>query len=133
MGTNMKQTLLTLIFFGTLGSVALPAQSSASSKEKAKPTYVPSYNKLERADYEYDPYYRDEETKKRQKEAKEAYERKQKEQKVLEKKRKAQNKEKQKILQKKNKEAYDKAMKEFENRKKNPNTNNSIIISDKPI
>ena len=129
----MKNRLLTLIFLGTLCIAELPAQPSASSKEKAKPAYVPSYNQLSRDDYEYDPYYRDEETLKRQKEAKEAYEQKQKEKEVLEKERKAKNKETQKILQKKNKEAYDKEMKAFENRKKNPNTKNSIIISDKPI
>ncbi|HIQ47104.1 MAG TPA: hypothetical protein EYH57_05725 [Sulfurovum sp.] len=129
----MENRLLTLILLGTLSIIEAPAQSSSASKEKVKPAYVQSYNQLGRDDYVYDPLYRDAETLKKQKEAQEAYEHKQKEKEALEKERKAKNKEIQKILQKKNKEEYDKAMKAYENRKKNPNTKNSIIISDKPI
>ena len=129
----MKNIVLAFMLSGTLYSTALHAKPSGNTKEKVKPSFVPSYNQLGRDDYVYDPYYRDAETIKRQEEERKALKLKKEKMEALEKERKAKNKATQKILQKKNKASYDKAMQEYENRRKNNKTHNSIIISDKPI
>ena len=123
----MKNLLLSIVFFTTLVFAEITAKPSVPSRP-SKPITKPSYDRLNRDDYAYNPYYNDQEIaqKKKLAEKKEKIE-------VLEKELNATRRAEQKELQKKNKAKYDKAMKKFDNRESSIQTENSIIISDEPI
>ena len=124
----MKNILLTVILFGTLSFTNFTAQPSRPSKPITKPIVKPSYDRLSKDGYVYNPYYNDAEIaqEKAIKKNKSIIE-------ALEKELNATRRAEQKALQKKNKAEYDKAMKKFDNRKSTIQTENSIIISDEPI
>jgi len=124
----MKNILLTFILFGTLSFADFTAQPSRPSKPITKPIVKPSFDRLGRDDYAYNPYYNDAEIAQEN-----ALEVKKAKIEALEKELNATRRTEQKALQKKNKEEYDKAMKKFDNREKTIPTENSIIISDEPI
>jgi len=124
----MKHILLTVILFGTLSFTNFTAQPSRPSKPITKPIVKPSFDRLSRDDYVYNPYYNDEEIAQEK-----ALKVKKAKIEALEKELNATRKAEQKALQKKNKAEYDKAMKKFDNREKTIQTKNSIIISDEPI
>ena len=54
----MKNILLAFILFGTLSFTEITAQPS---KPITKPINKPSYDRLNRDNYAYNPYYNDEE------------------------------------------------------------------------
>ena len=124
----MKNILLTAILFGALSFTNFTAQPSRPSKPITKPINKPSYDRLSRDDYVYNPYYNDEEIAQEK-----ALKEKNRKLEALEKELNATRRVEQKALQKKNKAEYDKAMKEFDNRRKNIQTENSIVVSDEPI
>ena len=124
----MKNILLTFILFGTLSFTNFTAQPSRPSKPVTKPVVKPSYDRLSRDDYAYNPYYNDEEIAQEK-----ALKTKKSKIEALEKELNATRRTEQKALQNKNKAAYDKAMKKFDNRKSTIQTENSIVISDEPI
>ena len=124
----MKHILLTVILFGTLSFTNFTAQPSRPSKPITKPIVKPSFDRLSRDGYVYNPYYNDEEIAQEK-----ALKVKKAKIEALEKELNATRKAEQKALQKKNKAEYDKAMKKFDNREKTIQTENSIIISDEPI
>ena len=124
----MKNTLLGLLLTFTFTFADVVTKPSLPSKPIVKPIVKPSYDRLNRDDYDYNPLYNDTEIEQEKKlsEKKEKIE-------ALEKELNAKQKVEQKALQKKNKAQYDKEMKKFDNRKSKVKTENSIIISDKPI
>ena len=127
----MKNTLLGFLLTFTYifaDVVAKPSPPSLPSKPIVKPIVKPSYDRLTRDDYVYNPLYNDTEI-----EQEKALAKKREQIEALEKELNATQKVEQKALQKKNKAQYDKEMKKFENRKSKVKTENSIIISDKPI
>jgi hypothetical protein len=124
----MKNILLTFILFGTLCFTELTAQPSRPSKPITKPIVKPSYDRLGRDDYTYNPYYNDAEIAQEK-----ALKEKKAKTEALEKELNATRRAEQKALQKKNKAEYDKAMKKFDNRESTIPTKNSIIVSDEPI
>ena len=124
----MKHILLTVILFGTLSYTNFTAQPSRPSKPIMKPIVKPSFDRLSRDNYIYNPYYNDEEIAQEK-----ALKVKKAKIEALEKELNATRRTEQKALQKKNKAEYDKAMKKFDNREKTIPTENSIIISDEPI
>ena len=121
----MKNILFAFILFGTLSFTEFTAQPS---KPITKPINKPSYDRLSRDDYAYNPYYNDEEIAQEK-----ALKEKNRKLEALERELNATRKAEQEVLQKKNKVEYDKAMKKFDNRKKTIQTENSIVVSDKPI
>ena len=123
----MKYILLSIVLFTTLILADVTAKPSRPSKPITKPIEKPSYDRLTRDDYVFNPYYNDAEIAQEKKlaEKREKIE-------VLEKELNATRKAEQKELQEKNKAQYDKAMKKFDNRKSSISTENSIIVSDKP-
>ena len=127
----MRNVFLSVILFTTLifaEITAKPSRPSLPSKPITKPIVKPVYDRLNRDNYVYDPYYNDEAIaqEKRLAEKKEKIE-------ALEKELNATRKVEQQALQKKNKTQYNKAMKEFDNRQSTVETKSSIIISDDPI
>ena len=129
---TMKHISLSVILLLTFSFADVAAKPSPSSKPSIKPVIKASYDQLSRDDYVYNPLYNDKEVAE-EKARKEKEEVDKKKMLALEKERKARNMAKQKELQKKNKAEYDKAMKAYENRKRNTKTENSIIISDEPV
>ena len=126
----MKNVLLSVVLFTTLilaDVTAKPSRPSRPSKPITKPIERPSYDRLGRDDYNYNPLYNDKEIEqeKRLADKKEKID-------ALEKELNATKRAEQKKLQKKNKAQYDKAMKKFDNRESSISTENKIIISDKP-
>lgn len=121
----MKYILLTFIF----ATVFIHAEVTAKpSKPSVKPIIKPSFDRLTRDDYIYNPLHNEEaiaEDKTRKEEEEKML--------TLEIEHNTTNKAKQEELQKKNKATYDKEMKAFENRKRSIKTENSIIISDQPL
>jgi len=130
----MKNTLLVLLLtvstvtFTFADVVAKPSRPSRPSKPITKPIKKPSFDRLGRDNYYYNPLYNDTEI--------------EQEKKLAEKKEKIEGLERElnatrnveyKKLQEKNKAEYDIEMKKFDNRKSKVKTENSISISDKPI
>jgi FKBP-type peptidyl-prolyl cis-trans isomerase len=124
----MKNILLTFILFGTSCFAEFTAKPSRPSKPITKPITKPSFDRLSRDDYVYNPYYNDEEIAQEK-----ALKTEKAKMEALEKELNATRRAEQKVLQKKNKAEYDKAMKKFDNRKSTIKTENSIVISDEPI
>jgi len=127
----MKYLLFTItigITFTFAEVTAKAPRPSLPSNPITKPIERPSYDRLGRDDYAYNPYYNDIEI---------AQEKKLAEKKekivILEKELNATRRAEQKELQKKNQAEYNKEMKKFDNRKSSVQTENSIIVSDKPI
>ena len=132
----MKNTFIKNTFFGFLLTftfifadiVAKLTPPSLPSKPIVKPIVKPTYDRLGRDDYNYNPYYNDDEIAQEK-----ALAEKREKIEALEKELNATRNAEYKELQKKNKAQYDKEMKKFDNRKSKINTKNSIIVSDKPI
>ena len=130
----MKNTLLGLLLtvstvtFTFADVVAKPSRPSLPSKPITKPIVKPSFDRLGRDDYYYNPLYNDTEIEQEKKlaEKKEKIE-------ALEREINATKEVEYKKLQEKNKAQYDEEMKKFDNRKSKVKTENSIIISDKPV
>lgn len=128
----MKHITFSLILLLTFSFADGTTKPSPPSKPSLKPAIIPSYDRLNRDDYVYNPLYNDEEVAE-EKVRKEKEEVEKKKMQALKKERDAANMAKQKELQKKNKAEYDKAMNAYENRKRNIKTENSIIISEEPV
>jgi hypothetical protein len=134
----MKNVSLSMICFTTLifadigASAPKPSIPSRPSLPIVKPIERPiekNYNYRPNQYYNYNPYYVNSNEIAQEK----ALAEKKKKIEALEKELNATRRAEQKELQKKNKAHYDKAMKEFDNRKSTIKTESSIIISDKPI
>ena len=124
----MKHITFSVILLLTFSFADVTTKPSRPSKPSIKPVIVPSYDRLNREGYVYNPLYNDQEIvdeKARKEEEKKMQ--------ALKKERDATNMAKQKELQKKNKAEYDKAMKAYENRERKVKTKNSITISDEPV
>ncbi len=127
----MHKILLSLIFVSTsiFAEVsAKPSKPSRPTKPITKPKEIPSFDRLTKDSYVYNPLYNDVEIEQKEKLAE-----KKKKIEALEKELNATRRAEEKELQKKNKAQYDKAMEKFENRKSSIETKNTITISDEPI
>lgn len=127
--------LLSMLLTFSLAEIAATAPKPVvrPSLPIAKPIVRPiekNFNYRPNQYYNYTPYYYDNSNQIAQEKA---LAEKKSQIEALEKELNATKKAEQKALQKKNKAEYEKAMQEFENRKRTINTKSSIIISDKPV
>ena len=122
--------LLTFTFIFADVGVKAAATPIHPSKPSTKPAVKPSYDRLNREGYNYNPYYNDDEIAQEKALAEEKAKNE-----ALQKELDVQKQAEYKALREKNKAQYEKEMKKFENResKRTSSTENSIIISDKPV
>lgn len=134
----MKNILLSIVFFTALifADIAATAPQPSTPPHPSLPIVKPIEKPIEKnfnyrpvQYYNYNPYYDNSNEIAQAK----ALEEKKAKIEALEKELNATRKAEQKELQKKNKAQYDKAMKDFDNRKSSISSENKIIISDKPV
>ncbi len=133
----MKNILFSIVFCTALIYADITASAPKPPLEPSHPIVKPIERPIEKnfnyrpvQYYNYNPYYYDNG---KDIEQEKALAEKKKKIEALEKELNATRKAEQKALQKKNRAQYEKAMKEFDNRKSSISSDNQIIISDKPI